>query len=340
MSVEPRAYVTYFDQRYLARAVVMLRSLRRHDAQAEIFTLCFDQIAYEVTQGLGDLNIAVLSPDAINEFEPGLAECKDRARWAFYATHKPVLPLYVLARRPHLASIAHIDSDAYFFSTPAPLFDEIGAASIAISPHRFIKRFEHQKVFGLFNAGFIHWRNDALGLRSLADYRADCLRWCEPRFESDGRFMNQGYLTLWPQRYPGVHVITHPGVNLASWNVAGHSLARDRDLVTVDGVPLVFYHFTNLMLDSLGIWRTVNREFEDNLKLVLEAIYRPYLEEVEQNDRWLRRRGLKPLPLEKPWKIGDAAPVRRGPWPRSPRDWFRRARWLIDPAKRTERAEV
>jgi len=192
MSAGPRAYVTYFDQRYLAFAVVMLRSLRRHDPQAEIFALCFDQTSYDIIAALGERNIVAVSAEAICDFEPRLKACTDRTRAAFYATHKPVLPLYVLNQRPDLVAIAHIDADSFFFSSPAPLFAEIGNAPIALSPHRFSKPYDDLKHFGEFNAGLIFWRNDALGLRCLTDYCADCLRWCAPIVEPDGRFMNQG----------------------------------------------------------------------------------------------------------------------------------------------------
>ena len=310
MSVGPRAYVTYFDQRYLTFAIIMLRSLRRHDPQAEIFALCFDQTAYEIIAELGETNIVIVSSRMIRDFEPGLAAHTDRTRKAFYATHKAVLPLYVLSQRPDLAAIAHIDADTCFFSSPAPLFKEIGSASIAISPHGFSKQYEDRKKFGRFNAGFIYWRNDADGLRCLADYRVDCFQWCEPQVEPDGRFMNQGYLTQWPQRYPGTHVIRHPGVNLSWWNIAGHSLTKGDDIVFVDGEPLIFYHFSSLFLDFFGAWNTF-REFGDNLKLGLEAIYGPYLEEVARTDRWLRKRMPNLMPIERVSNVPGTAPVHR-----------------------------
>ena len=135
MSGQPRAYVTYFDQRYLARALVMLRSLRHHDPAAEIFPLCFDRVAFEVIAGLADAMITPIGAEEIGAFEPRLGECGERGRWEFYATHKPVLPLYVFDRRPEIGAIAHIDADTFFYASPQPLFDEIGAASLALSPH-------------------------------------------------------------------------------------------------------------------------------------------------------------------------------------------------------------
>src|SRR5436190_14687483 len=96
--IAPRAYVTYFDQRYLALAVVMLRSLRRCDPDAAIYPLCFDPQCLAILKALGDSKIVPISTEEILAFEPRLAECASRGRMSFYATHKPVLPLFVLSR--------------------------------------------------------------------------------------------------------------------------------------------------------------------------------------------------------------------------------------------------
>lgn len=308
MTVKTRGYVTYFDQRYAARARVMLRSLRRHDPNAEIFALCLDEPARMLTAELQDRKLFIVSPQELYGFDPALAACRDRGKAAFRATHKPVLANYALHQRPEVEAIVHIDADTRFFSSVAPLFAEIGTASIALSPHRFVFNRERAEWFGRFNAGFIYWRNDAVGLRCLADYRADCLAWCEPEVTQDGRFMNQGYLTAWPQRYPNVHVLQHPGVNLAPWNVAGHALSRGRDIL-VDGVPLVFFHFSGVVLEN-GVWRTGYSEFGANLEFVRRAIYAPYLAEVEQAQRWSMRRWPELQHAERLWDWTDPTVLR------------------------------
>ena len=338
MSTEPRAYTTYFDQRYLAFALVTLRSIRKHDPQADIFALCFDRVAFDTVAGLGDHKIIAVSTDAIREYQPHLALLDDvgRPRLSLYATHKPVMPLYTMIVRPHLAAVAHIDADVCFYSSPQPLYDEIGGASVALSPHRFADAWKHSEEFGTYNAGFIYWRNDAEGRRCLTDYRKDCFDWCEPWPQPDGRFMNQGYLTSWPARYSNVHVIRHPGVNLSWWNVAAHALERG-PVVSVDGQPLIFYHFSYLYLDALGIWRTL-REFGDNDALTIQEVYAPYLEEIERTDRDLRSRIPSLSAIERIQTAAITKPVRRGPWPRTREGFVARARWQFGRSKRTERA--
>jgi len=308
MSVKTRGYVTYFDQRYAARAGIMLRSLRRHDPNAEIFALCFDEPARMLTAGLGDRKLCVVSPQELYGFDPALAACRDRGKAAFRATHKPVLASYILHRRPDLEAIVHIDADTRFFSSVGPLFAEIGAASIALSPHRFVFNRGRAEWFGRFNAGFIYWKNDDVGLRCLADYRADCLAWCEPEITGDGRFMNQGYLTVWPQRYPDVHVLQHPGVNLAPWNVAAHAIGGGRE-VLVDGRPLVFFHFSGVVLEQ-GVWRTGYSEFGANLEIARRAIYAPYLDEVERAQQCAMRRWPDLQHAERVWDWTDPTVLR------------------------------
>jgi hypothetical protein len=312
MSTAPRAYVTYFDERYLPFAVVMLRSVRRHDRDALVFALCFDEPSLAAMSAIADSRIVLVSADDLLAFEPRLGACRARTRGAFYATHKPVLPLFALARHPEIEAVIHMDADCCFFASPAPLFEEIGEASIALSPHDFSPVFEELIVCGRFNAGFIYWRHDAVGLRCLQEYREDCLTWCEPHLEPDGRFMNQGYLTGWPDRYSGVHVIQHPGVNLAYWNIARRQLSA-RWRVRVDGSPLICYHFSGLFRDANGIWRGARREFGPNLAIALDRIYAPYLKQVERTDRSLRRRNPGLAPLESGW-AREGAPVVRGPW--------------------------
>lgn len=312
MRLKPHAYVTYFDQRYVARAHVMLRSLRRHDPGAEIFALCLDEPAQKLTAALHDRKLVVVLPQELYVFDPALAACSTRGTAAFRATHKPALAHYVLHRRPDLASIAHIDADVCFFSSPAPLFAEIGEASIALSPHRFVTNLERARWFGQFNAGFIYWRNDPLGRRCLTDYRADCIAWCEPHGTGNGRFMNQGYLTAWPQRYPGVHVIQHPGVNLAPWNIAGHAVS-DLFGVRVDRVLLVFFHFSGLVQGPDGIWCTGYTEFGNNLEIARRAVYVPYLRRVERTQSRADQHWPGLLPAQSVWKWTNVTELRRQP---------------------------
>ena len=270
----------------------MLSSLRRRDPEREIFALCHDGVAERGVALLRDPRLTVLRPAALLAFEPRVGAAQDRNLWAWYATQKPLLPRYVFDSRPDVQALTYVDADAAWFSSPDEVYAEIGDASIALSPHRFPKSADLSHLYGRFNAGFMHWRNDASAQRCLSDWTEACLAWCEPRSEG-GRFMNQGYLTAWPERYESVHVIAHPGVNLAKWNVESHQLSWEGDNLRVDGRRLIMYHFSGLRRDDAGAWSMrgggplrVDPRF-------MKTVYQPYLRAVDAMQATLRAKGVE-----------------------------------------------
>jgi hypothetical protein len=277
-----RVYCTYFDSAYLARGIVMLRSLCAHDPSARIFVVAIDDLTARVLRARFGPRIRVIGTAPLLTAVPGLRDARaDRTPWAYYSTQKPVVAQFAMESHLRPASVVYVDADTWFFSDPAPLFTEIGSASVAISPHRFSSGLQHLEAYGRYNAGFIYWRHDEAGRRCLSDWRDDCLEWCAEQPQPDGRFMNQGYLNHWPERYSAVHLIRHRGVNLAPWNVDAHRLDRDASGVTVDGAPLVFYHFHGLERHADGRWSSKFPHLETQLEIAREAIYLPYLAAVE-----------------------------------------------------------
>jgi hypothetical protein len=276
-----RTYCTYFDSRFLAQGIVMLRSLRQFDPDSFIRVLAFDDTCARILGDVFGSSILIAKIAEFHSENPDLAALRSsRTAWAFYATHKPAFVGRVLAAEPSPDSVTFIDADMLFFADPSPAYAEIGTAEIALSPHRFPASNQRLAVYGTFNAGWIYWRAGAPARQCLADWERDCVEWCESEVQPDGRFMNQGYLTRWPEKYPGVHIVRHPGVNLAPWNLDGHRLEGNTGEIRSDGCPLICFHFSGLLREASGEWFSTYpcpRQFE----LVRKALYQPYLDEVE-----------------------------------------------------------
>ena len=273
-------FVTYFDSNFATRGVAMLHSLLCFEPSARVIVLGIDAKVREILRGEFADKIAVISPEELNAHDAGLGAMGRRTPIETYATTKPALMLYALDKGA--PDVTHIDADTWFRGSPAPLFAEIGDASIALSPHRFVNMKNRRAAVGVFNAGYVYARNDETGRRCIADWRADCLAWCYERKLADGRYMNQGYLSCWPQRYPGVHVVAHPGVNLSCANMDGYEIiARGNDVV-VDGQALIFFHFHALPPDPRmdNLWQVPTLFGYRQRRVVREAIYRPYLAEL------------------------------------------------------------
>lgn len=287
-------FITYMDSNYAARGLVMIESLLRWCPDARLTVLCLNEpLAQILTREVGRA-VTMLSPEPLAVHEPRLAEVRaGRTPWEFYATQKPVLISWVLERMPMNSLVAYIDADTFFFSSPMPAFEEAEGASIVISPHRFNAATAFLSKYGTYNAGFGIWRHDEEGLGNLHAWRDQCLEWCHASAESDGRFMNQGYLNAWPSQYAGLKVSTHPGLNLAPWNVGSHQLKEDASGLTVDGLPLVFYHFSSVHRTPEGQWWTFDMDSALHQDVVLQGIYRPYLAALKAaSTRLLDRHGI------------------------------------------------
>jgi hypothetical protein len=285
-----RLYCTYFDSSYLARGLVFLRSLRRRDPKARILVLTLDDLCARVLRDQLTDEVMAIETESLHERFPALRTVRrERSLWAYYATQKPALAIFAMETAPEPEGVMYLDADTWFFANPAPIFDELGHASVGLSPHRYHSSVLHFDSFGVFNAGCVYWRNDATGRRCLAEWRDDCLAWCAERTQSDGRFMNQGYLNRWPQRYSNVHILRHPGANLAPWNVDRHALGKDGRSVIVDGQPLIFYHFHGLSRDEHGQWRSHFPHLERQFQFAWQTIYRPYLSVLQNESRRLQR---------------------------------------------------
>jgi len=241
-------FCTYFDRNYLTRGLALYESLRRHCRRPFIlWILCFDDETYDT---LSRLNLPGVRLIAQQEFEAGdeaLARAKaDRSRVEYYWTCTPSLPLYVLQHNPEVELITYLDADLYFYGDPGPIYDELGNGSILIVEHRYAPEYASlARTSGIYNVGWMSFRRDANGLACLAWWRERCLEWCYTHYE-DGKFGDQLYLDDWPQRFQGVVILQHKGAGLAPWNARQYRLALRDEHLTVDGQPLIFFHFHSL----------------------------------------------------------------------------------------------
>lgn len=281
-------YCTYFDRNYLTRAMALHRSLVRHSPSFTLWALCLDDEAFEALEGLRLDGIRPIRLAELEAADPELLAVKgSRSRVEYYFTLSPCLPRYLLAEHPEIDLITYLDADLLFYSSPQPVFDELGTGSVLIVPHRFPDSLKHLEEYGVFNVGLLSFRSDAASGAVLDRWREQCLEWCYDRVEGD-RFADQKYLDKWPG-LPGVVVLRHPGADLAPWNVAGHRLDLAQDPPTVDGRPLVFYHFQGVKQVGPGLWDVALDRYGVRDHQLRDRLYRPYVRAVLKAGRSVRR---------------------------------------------------
>lgn len=273
-----RHYCTYFDRNYLCKAIALAESLQRHEkSEFRLYAVCLDEISRLILNRLKLPNVVVIPLHAIEQGDEPLWEArKGRSLLEYYFTITPTVIIRLISEYPEIDVLTYLDADLYFFSSPDPLFEELGPHSIMIQEHRFSPRNRHREQWGKYNVGWISFRNDASGLEAVHWWREKCIEWCYARIE-DGKFADQLYLDDWPARFDGVVVTQNHGAGVAPWNHDQYSFAADgREGVIIDGSPLVFFHFHALSIKNPSVIVAEKIGYYLISEPVLKLCYLPY----------------------------------------------------------------
>lgn len=287
-------FCTLFNWLYLPQGVALYHSIARtvNGGEFTLHVLCMDDFTFNALSALG---LPRLRPIPLKEVETdALRAVRGKRSIGEYCwTCTTPLLKHVIAGQPPDAVVIYVDADLRFFSDPSVVLAEMGSGSIYVHEHDFApEHAELQMVSGRFNVGLVCFRNNAEGRACLDKWSAQCLDECvmDP---AAGLCGDQGYLDEWPDLYPGLVIARNPGVGLAPWNISKFRLASDRDVVTVDGRPVVFYHYHSLRMlrPRLGVKPVVvavgNYRFDSE---TTSTIYQPYAREVWRASRELDRR--------------------------------------------------
>jgi hypothetical protein len=281
-------YCSYFDHRYLPRGLAMIRSLRRVSPGAEVWVLCLSSEARQALEILAEPGVRLISLAEIEQGDNALALAKadGRSTVEYYFTLTPSLVRYVMAQSD-ADMVTYLDGDLYFFSDVAPIYEEMSSGSVLIIPHNFAPAMRYKEMYGRYNVGWLSFRADDDSRTCLEWWRNRTNEWCrDTPDEAEGRFCEQRYLDYFPERFRGVNVLTHPGANLAPWNIGNVVLSLQDGQVLVNGRPLVFFHFHGIKRVGPRRFFTVHRDYAAPMtRLIRDHLYRPYLRELTLVER-------------------------------------------------------
>jgi|694.fasta_scaffold00155_12 hypothetical protein len=242
-------YCTLFNSAYLARGIALYESLQRVCEDFHLYIFSFDDKTFEYFSQEKLSNLTVISLQMFED--PDLLRIKSsRSAGEYCWTCTPSIILYCLERF-ELDHCTYIDADMVFYSNPAVLNEEAGAASVIITEHRYTPDYDQSATSGIYCVQYVLFRNDERGLKVLRWWRDACIAWCYNRLE-DGKFGDQKYLDDWTTRFEGVHVLQHEGGGVAPWNLQQYHLTAEHDKFFVQGrsavqpAEVVFFHFHGL----------------------------------------------------------------------------------------------
>lgn len=168
---------------------------------------------------------------------------------------KPFFAHHLFHIFPEADHLVYFDSDILVFNRLA----SPPKAAITLTPHRmehtgFLPEsnvhsdFSLQR-FGIFNAGYFEVTRSPEGLRFLEWWMQLLEDQCF--FDPDKhQACDQLWLNCVPVFFEDLHINRHPGYNMAYWNLIERKLEAQPGGWTVNGEPLVFFHFSHYQIET------------------------------------------------------------------------------------------
>jgi hypothetical protein len=297
-------FCSLFNKLYLPQGVALYRSLERTAGDGFVlYLLCMDEYSAAALARFNFPHLRIIDLAAIED--DALRRARANRSFREYCwTCTTSLLLHVQDLHPAGSVVTYVDADISFFSDPSAILAELGDRNIFIHEHDFAPEHAHYLPAGRFNVGVAAFRNNDEGRTCLKRWKAQCLDDCSVDLAA-GKCGDQHYLDDWPQLYSGLVISSNPGVGLGPWNITKRRLELDQGKVTVDGRPVIFYHYHGLRIlrPRLGVTPVfmANSEYLIDPNVV-HAIYRPYVQSLAGALDDLKRLG---FPLAKEFEAAS-----------------------------------
>lgn len=239
---------------YLAYAKVLAASLGRYGT-APLRVLIVDRPTPEVVAAVRDSGL-----DCVYAQDLGLADF-ERIAYKYDILElstalKPTFLKRMLAEG--FERVVYLDPDIELHAPLQPVLAALDSAEIVLTPHALQPVMDGMRPSdidflraGSFNLGFIAVRRGADSTALLDWWESRCLSYgfADP---GHGTFVDQKWMDLAPSFFTSVHVLRHPGCNVAYWNLHERQLTREGTHTLVNGGPLCFFHFSGVQMNAPG----------------------------------------------------------------------------------------
>lgn len=239
------AFYTICTKSHLFQAHALVRSIRTVHPDARLFIGLVDRLTPDVDPApLGDAEL--IEVEALSM--PSLGEMSTRYRIPELCfACKPHFARHILRRHRDVSKLIYLDSDTFTFSRFDRVFRHLDHHCLVVTPHGSepVRCGEDaialERIIlsaGILNAGFFAISRCEEAERFL-DWFARILT-----TECHGWAGDQPWLALAPTYFEGVLIDRDPGLNMAAWNAGSRFLTQQDGQILVNGVPLVFYHYS------------------------------------------------------------------------------------------------
>ncbi len=248
-----RAIFTISSASYISYAATLMQSVRHFEPNADRFIILADDnnnfnsidICAKI---INCYDIKGVNISAMSKIYSGLEFC---------SSLKPFSFKYFMDDLGY-SEICYLDADVLVLAPLAPALEPLIEYSVVLTPHltapgvgRGAELSESAILkSGIYNLGFAAMRDDHDARRLLSWWADRCTLHCRVDL-AQHMFADQRWMDLAPSFVERLHVLCHPGCNVAYWNLSHrHVEANQEGCYHVNGEPLIFFHFSGIAPDD------------------------------------------------------------------------------------------
>lgn len=262
----------------------MIESIIRFKSPEPIYVICNDSLTFKYVSSLPYDQVIAVELAELENVYPELQKAKsDRTLIEYYYCLTPFLIDFCIRHSGADIGI-YVDSDIAFFSNPENALLEFNDNfEVAIVPHRFAAEDEYLSRYGLYNVGWVAFRNSQPGLKVLNWWKQKCRETTSviPTAESFG---DQKYLDFFDSLGVPILKVRGIGNNAGPWNCK-ETVVTVKEEILFNDEELIYYHFSGLRIfpfvTRLGFAGYSYRPSR-NLR---NKVYKPYIRSLSINQR-------------------------------------------------------
>lgn len=278
---------TIVSKNYLSYARVFVDSLISHNKDINVHVLLVDRVDGYFDPEKENFILTKIEEIEINDlpsfcFKYNVTELNTAAK-PFFINH--------LFKNYGYEKVIYFDPDILVMNSLDDLFKLLDKYSVVLIPHITSPIDDDGKhineidllMSGAYNLGF-------LGLSNYKQVR-DFLHWWEGRLykycfsaPSHGLFVDQKWIDLLPGMIEDVHILRHPGYNVAYWNLHERKISYENGRFSVNGSPLYFFHFSGFIFNNLECISKYQDRFSLNNFPHLSLLFEKYRDLLVQKD--------------------------------------------------------
>ncbi|MCK8490552.1 hypothetical protein M0L20_01740 [Spirosoma sp. RP8] len=247
---------------YLTHALALRDSFILHNPGSRFF-ICIpdkldgDRIKYLDSIGIDASQYIEVAQISLSSF-PEL--CKRYSLIELCSALKPFFAHYILQKLTDCERLYYFDCDILIFNSLTHLRNKLKDFDILLTPHILSEHSAEDRLMetqilnaGIYNAGFF-------GLRK-SENTAQMLLWWQNRVTTHGyinftrgMYADQLWLNFVPLFFQRVCVETHPGCNVAYWNLHERLIQPNgQELRVNQDYDLLFFHFSGFQLNQANL---------------------------------------------------------------------------------------